>query len=313
MEPAMHSDEHSQPYLCPVQSLTVADLIAKIKTVTDNHHKEIRLLVGSQQMMETACLCDYPQLGDNAMISIASRLLGGSRQVDPSVRRSLGPCVITTCDFDTPHCVVMSCLHAVDPDVLHDMCCTEVFSNKKWEIHCPSCAALWSLEEIMKCGITQKEIQELVKGMSENWCMNNKSEDVKQCPSCRGYCMRADVSNRRVRCIYCTQQKMRAFDFCWYCLCEWIGDHKCKKESLLILQAAPLKDISRLGVQCPSIRACPKCGFIIEHSDNCKHMTCKSCQQAFCFMCLSLMQANGTWPCGGSYDKCHVAPKQTSI
>ena len=152
-------------------------------------------------MTETDCLGDYPGLGDNSTISIISRLFGGSRQIDPSVRRCKGPCVVTGDNFDIPQCVVMSCSHAIDPDMLYDMCNTEVYSNKKWEIHCPSCNKVWPVDEILKCGVTQAEIQKLVKGMSENWCMNNKSEDIRQCPGCRGYCMRADVSNRRVRCI----------------------------------------------------------------------------------------------------------------
>ena len=180
-------------------------------------------------MQEADCLGDYSELGD---ISIASRLLGGSRRIDPSVRRSKGPCVVTGDNFDIPQCVVMSCSHAIDPDMLYDMCNTEVYSNKKWEIHCPSCNKVWPVDEILKCGVTQAEIQKLVKGMSENWCMNNKSEDIRQCPGCHGYCMRADVSNRRVRCINCTQQKVRVFEFCWYCLCEWVGDHRCKKKPL---------------------------------------------------------------------------------
>ena len=262
-------------------------------------------------MLETDCLGDYPGLGDNSTISIVSRLFGGSRRIDPSVRRSKGPCVVTTCDFDLPQCVVMSCSHAIDPDVLYDMCNTEIYSNKKWEIHCPSCNKVWPVDEILKCGVTQAEIQKLVKGMSENWCMNNKSEDIRQCPGCCGYCMRADLSNRRVRCINCTQQKVRVFEFCWYCLCEWVGDHRCKKETSLILQAAPIKEICR--VQCPSIRACPKCGFIIEHAERCKHMTCKSCKQEFCFVCLCLKQPDGRWPCGSYSTECPPAPKQNVV
>ena len=293
------------------QALMVADLIAKLNDATGVENTDQRLLFGSQEMVEAACLGDYPGLGDNSTISIIPRLLGGSRHIDPSVRRSKGPCVITCCDFDTPHCTVMSCSHAIDPDVLYDMCETEVFRNKKWEIHCPNCNKEWSLDEILKCGVTQLEIQKLVKGMSENWCMNNKSEDIRQCPGCRGYCMRNDLSNRRVLCIYCTQQKRKGFEFCWYCLCEWIGDHRCKQESLLILQAAPMKEI--YGVKCPSTRACPKCGFIIEHAERCKHMACSSCKQEFCFVCLTLKQPDGSWKCGSYSDKCRPAPKQNSI
>ena len=262
-------------------------------------------------MVPMDCLGDYPGLGDNSTISITSRLFGGSRHIDPTVRRSKGPCVLTGDYFDIPQCVVMSCSHAIDPVVLYETCQMQVLRNKMWEVHCPSCNKVWPLSEILQCGVTREEIQSLVKGMSENWCMKNKSEDIRQCPGCRGYCMRADVSNRRVMCTNCTRQKKRSFEFCWYCLCEWPGEHCCKRDSLLILQGAPMKDI--YGVQCPSIRACPKCGFIIEHAERCKHMTCTSCKQEFCFVCLCLRQSDGRWPCGSPFDKCRPAPKQNVV
>ena len=31
--------------------------------------------------------------------------------------------------LDVPHCIVMSCSHAIDPDVLYDMCNIEVYSD----------------------------------------------------------------------------------------------------------------------------------------------------------------------------------------
>ena len=165
-------------FLPLAKTLSIADFITEVEAVTGIHDREIRLLFGNREIVDTDCLGDYPGLGDNSTISITSRLFGGSRHIDPTVRRSKGPCVVTGDNFDIPQCVVMSCSHAIDPVVLYEACQMQVLRNKMWEVHCPSCNKVWPLSEILQCGVTREEIQGLVKGMSENWCMKNKSVDI---------------------------------------------------------------------------------------------------------------------------------------
>jgi len=64
---------------------------------------------------------------------------------------------------------------------------------------------------------------------------------------------------------------------------------------------------------CPNTRACPRCGALIYHIDQCKHMPCTTCGSSFCFVCLGLQNSDKTWPCGSSSDQCYVAPRQTFI
>ena len=76
-----------------------------------------------------------------------------------------------------------------------------------------------------------------------------------------------------------------------------------------MLQNCPNKDV--VGVYTPSIRACPFCGALVQHTDACKHMNCPACSRAFCFICLK--KNEGGWQCGSYNSKCTPAPRQTYI
>ena len=76
-----------------------------------------------------------------------------------------------------------------------------------------------------------------------------------------------------------------------------------------MLQSCPNKDV--VGVSTPSIRACPFCGALVQHTDACKHMNCPACSRAFCFICLK--KNEGGWQCGSYNSKCTPAPRQTYI
>ena len=80
------------------------------------------------------------------------------------------------------------------------------------------------------------------------------------------------------------------------------------------------------GVKTPSLRACPHCGALVEHSAACKHMKCPACSKEFCFICLSKKddKAGGGlswftsfgqagWQCGRYNAPCTPAPRQTNI
>ena len=76
-----------------------------------------------------------------------------------------------------------------------------------------------------------------------------------------------------------------------------------------MLQSCPNKDV--IGVSTPSIRACPFCGALVQHTDACKQMNCPACSRAFCFICLK--KNEGGWQCGSWNTKCTPAPRQTYI
>ena len=74
-----------------------------------------------------------------------------------------------------------------------------------------------------------------------------------------------------------------------------------------ILQSCPYKNV--VGVSTPSMRACPFCGALVQHTDACKHINCPACSRAFCFICLK--KNEGGWQCGSYNSKCTPAPRQT--
>ena len=72
-----------------------------------------------------------------------------------------------------------------------------------------------------------------------------------------------------------------------------------------MLLECPNKDIGK--VESPSLRACPHCGALVQHTDACKNMKCPACKKDFCFICLN---KSGGYSCGNN---CRPANRQTSI
>jgi len=102
--------------------------------------------------------------------------------------------------------------------------------------------------------------------------------------------------------------------FCWGCGVEWEAGHVCdssfKRDLCNILAMAEKKTIGE-QTDVPSIRCCPHCQMLITHTQACKHMDCRNCRKAFCFVCLKPRLDSG-WQCGSYSSKCPggVAPVQ---
>ena len=84
---------------------------------------------------------------------------------------------------------------------------------------------------------------------------------------------------------------------------------------LRILAEAPptTQPISYCNVRgCPSKRACPRCGVVIEYESACKHFHCALCKHEFCFICLKSQaeHAQGQWHYSFA---CEIAPVQTEL
>ena len=144
--------------------------------------------------------------------------------------------------------------------------------------------------------------------------INRQNAEVKQCPNCLVSCHRIRDTDKRMTCLNCKSNGGASCEFCWDCLHAWkgkgdniCGNPSCNYNSKLfqILAECPTKKL--LGIECPSLRACPKCFRIIEHIKHCKHMTCKRCRHEFCFMCLEVHKWRSQ-----SKELCQIAPRQTS-
>ena len=82
----------------------------------------------------------------------------------------------------------------------------------------------------------------------------------------------------------------------------------------LLAEAPPTQQpIAYCNVRgCPSKRACPACGVIIEYESACKHFNCALCHHRFCFICLKSASehAGSSWNISFA---CAIAPVQTQL
>ncbi|KAL5015377.1 hypothetical protein ScPMuIL_009647 [Solemya velum] len=156
----------------------------------------------------------------------------------------------------------MSCGHAITPGSLFQLCRSE-FSNGKVEIRCPYVG-----DDLTGCDQVW-EMDELI----EKACIDRREHNEFM-----AFINETLINLRKVKEHFSTSQELAR-----------------------ILNDCGWKNFGG-GIQCPSHRACPKCGAVIEHISSCNQMTCQfpGCHTTFCFICLGV-------PCRGN---CYLAPVQ---
>uniref|UniRef100_A0AAQ5ZC63 RING-type domain-containing protein n=1 Tax=Amphiprion ocellaris TaxID=80972 RepID=A0AAQ5ZC63_AMPOC len=227
-------------------------------------------------------------------------------------------------DFKSPR-AQMSCGHAVTPTSLTNWCLRQLDQgDSRFVCGQFGCSVEWPYVEVCKMALlTPKEKKYFKQTLAFNAARENFL--IKACPGCKSPVMRTNESNLNICCKLCTANKGRTFEFCWQCLKKWkgpkprsdrCGNDGCCNQPLKTLQTCP--DIvfqSMPGITgCPSIRACPTCGSLLEHSKIfCKSMVCPRCKVKFCFVCLKLFSR--CLKTSHHYTLCSsgVASRQTSI
>ncbi|XP_074480711.1 E3 ubiquitin-protein ligase ARIH2-like [Sebastes fasciatus] len=214
----------------------------------------------------------------------------------------------------------MSCGHAVTPMSLTQWCYYLLDDGcRKFVCGQTDCDVEWPFEEVCKMALlTPEEIEHFEEKLFSNAAKDYL--DVKACPGCKSRVVRSDIHDLSVQCPVCTTKRGRIYRFCWHCLKRWTGPARsdyCENDEcqrpLEILKRCP--DITFRDVEgvagCPSIRACPTCGLLVEHNKTqSKAITCLRCKVKFCFVCLKLNKE-----CRSYYQLCSsgVAPRQKSI
>ncbi|XP_030636784.1 ankyrin repeat and IBR domain-containing protein 1 [Chanos chanos] len=224
----------------------------------------------------------------------------------------------------------MSCGHAVTPQSLTAWC-RSLLDQGQHKFRCPAliedtiqkCNAEWSYLEVRRLAVLtsdeQKHFEETVAVLAAaEYCEYNS------CPGCGSFVEREDLTNLCVLCTICTAERGKTYQFCWQCLREWKGPaptaNRCENPGCNnpnLEKLAKCRDVilpEAKNIVCPSMRACPTCGNLLEHdTTGCKNVICNRCQIEFCFVCLKL-----TPDCletSSYYIACSdgVAPRQTSI
>ena len=212
---------------------TLKQLVEDKTGISASHQQ---LIYVSRYMQDDKKLSDYETLKNGSNIMLVMRLPGGSmvetvlsylrswfsnRNIDRSLPRSEEKCMITHMNYKDDGVIVMEmpCGHAVSPDGLMDYCWSEL-NDKKTEIKCPFCEAVWSVSVIKQYGgATATEMQQLEMGIDNNVCYN--SNDINQCPKCKSYITRKDPKINSVKCLICSKKTDCNNYFCWYCLRDW--------------------------------------------------------------------------------------------
>ncbi|XP_064198314.1 E3 ubiquitin-protein ligase RNF19B [Anguilla rostrata] len=225
----------------------------------------------------------------------------------------------------------MSCGHAVTPQSLTAWC-RSLLDQGQYVFRCPAlrdgtlqkCGAQWTYQEVRKLAVLtateQRHFEVTLAALAAaEYC------ECKTCPGCQTSVERKDLSNLCVQCTVCTAETGRLYQFCWQCLQSWKGpgprsdrcdNQGCTNKELELLKRCPTMSLPQVPgvVDCPSLRACPTCGLLLEHDrSGCKNLLCSRCQVEFCFVCLKLtplcLQTSTHFrPCQDG-----VAPRQTSI
>ncbi len=173
------------------QQQRVSEVKKQVKAKTGIDPDSQRLIYGGKQMEDEKQLCEYKTIGHGATIYLVLRLPGGggswsrpsalTRDIDPTLRHSKEPCMITFEDDCSEFPVfVLPCGHSTSPDGLMEYCWNEIGAHKP-EILCPRCNKEWTIDVIVKYGCASKdELHELETGLSKNFCLKN--EDILECP-----------------------------------------------------------------------------------------------------------------------------------
>lgn len=208
-------------------------------------------------------------------------------------------------DEDDQPRIKMSCGHAVDANTLTAWC-RSLIDQHEFEFHCPAitdkakntqCKTVWPYSEVRQIAHLNLAEQKYFESKMSQYAAL-RFFDMKECPGCRSFVERRDLKNLRVHCNICTKKKKRNYDFCWNCNNEWTGPttsavkcgkSDCEHPDFPSIRDAPLITINEKRV--PNRRACPTCGYVVEHSQQgCKFIICKRCKKEFCFLCLELKE-----------------------
>lgn len=313
-----------------LQSTTVAQLLLKV-----NQIESLRIALKNsklkfdEQVLEDDNYLSYYNIKENSLIEIAKHF---DRDQHFGIKFVYKPDAITGDDSILYLRAELSCGHAVDPNSLTGWC-RSLIDDGKFEFYCPAiienrkkCEKKWEYAEVRRLALlNESEMENFETKLSQNAAQ--LLVDYKECPKCRSFVERIDLTDLRVKCSICQYNK-NDFEFCWQCEIEWpvdvgnaaytCGRANCKNKGLQVLAECKMIKLASCPnlAELPSIRACPTCGNLVEHDGTaCKNMFCKRCDSEFCFACLQTTANCQKLKPSSHFTTCAnlIAPIQTSI
>lgn len=281
---------------------TVAQLVEKVNKIESLRialtHSKLKF---NEQILENGKYLSFYNIKENSLIQIEKHF---DRDQHFGIKFVNKPDAITGDDNVTILRAQLSCGHAVDPNSLTGWC-RSLIDDGKCEFYCPAilenkkkCEKKWEYTEVRRLALlNESEMDSFERKLSENAAQ--LSIDYKECPKCRSFVERLDLTNLRVLCTICKYNDKSNFEFCWQCEKEWTvniikasdtcGRENCINKALQVLSECKMIKLENCPTlaEIPSIRACPTCGNLVEHDGTaCKNMFCKRCNVEFCFACL---------------------------
>jgi hypothetical protein len=175
----------------------------------------------------------------------------------------------------------------VDPNSLTAWCRT-LLDEGKHQFYCPElfCKEKWEYFDVKKYALLNVlEIEYFEKKINLNFLKNNL--DYKECLKCKSLIERIDLTTVRTSCLVCEKVLKVRYEFCWNCERSWplnmednnnkymqCGRINCISKQCEVLfncKFIKLKSCPNIP-EIPSIRACVRCGKLIEHTaEACKN------------------------------------------
>ncbi len=256
------------------QTFSVSNFKRLVQERTGLRPEEQRLQYGGKELVDRQTLGDY-NIPNNGTLHLVSRLRGGAWTV------AMPPSV-------------MPCGHSVPFTGLYQHCMAAVRSGND-RILCPACSMEWTTKTLRgRSELSESQLQAVDEGLTRNFCL--RMPGVITCKGCGSVWSRSSASSSV------------GGDLCSSC---GVRQHDAKKATVELLGACPVKTIDH-SQDCPKLRACPKCGNVIEHESQCRRVDCNRCQTTFCFICLTIRSPS----CGDYYpcpSHCATAQRQLTI
>ncbi|PGH16141.1 hypothetical protein AJ79_01908 [Helicocarpus griseus UAMH5409] len=202
-------------------------------------------------------------------------------------------CPICFCEADPP--IQTSCKHTYCLDCFEATCKSASSTSKdQFRIACQgdegNCPAVFTLRELK---------EHLSSSVFESVLQSSFGEYIQRHPEAFHYCPTPDCGFI-YRCTTTTSSLSSKSPVAYTCpnclepLCTACharhGGYTC----------AEYKDIASGGVAALeklkrelNIKACPKCGTLMEKTEGCNHMTCRGCRAHICWVCMSVFETSG--------------------